>query len=548
MRKILNNFRLSELIFIILILIVTSTSSCQFGDYSDTLCLVPGDSEIIFNININEYFKEKGFIGKVNSLRKLNFLKKFLNRIKNIAGSVDLSALPEEEINLDKDLFPYLKPNFTLAFYDTGGIIADKIFKEKNENENNEKTIPMILIFNIDNKDGVEKFLCKIKSKFPYKKDSYKDYNIFCSEKSCYFIDNNFIIFSNDKQLLEKSLDCKKERKISILENDNFNLFRDESLNEDTIGFIYYNTAGLEENFLKSIPEESISKWKELFHSVKYAGTAVDIELNKLELKTFLVHNKEIAPFAKDFFSINSRKFESPDFFSKESPDFIVFSEPDRVLPLIFSLFNGAPFIEKIKEKADSSLPIPLDTIFISLRDELALTFHPEKISPALNSNNKTKKLFKTASVALKLKEGSFVNSVLENSDTILSLFSIVEEPLVYRGVTVNSVPGSSATYINLEDFVVFGIGENNNGTENIIDSFYKYKPSLKETLEREVSSEGAGISYFNIKEIYDTNYSEKNEDLNKHLNEFFDNYPEIFGNTAKTEDGYIFTFIMPFK
>jgi len=193
--------------------------------------------------------------------------------------------------------------------------------------------------------------------------------------------------------------------------------------------------------------------------------------------------------------------------------------------------------MEKIKGKAENTLPVGLSSIIASLKDEFAIGFYPE---------DGGKDLSKNSGVALKLKEDSFLGNILRSSDTLFSLFSVINKPEVYRGITITTVPGGSATYAEVGEFLFFDTGDN---VKYTIDTFYGDKTSLEKHLISELSMEAVGILYLKMSEIYEKYlfHTIENKELKENLKAFFKSYPEVYGNIEKRKDGYLFNVITPF-
>lgn len=534
--------------FFILILFLFSLGSCKLSDYKDTAGLIPSDSQITLNININSYFKQKGILGKINALKKLKALGTFFENMEELSGSLAFSLLPDENINFREELFPYIKPNFSLAFYN-GGEILSRYFTEKILPFPEDMSLnPFLLVCNLKDKDEVEKFLYKLNDKTPYETKKYKDFDIFYSQERSYFIDEDFLILSNREELLQKSLDCYTDSTISLNNLPDFISFRENKMNSDSIGFVYYNVSEFTPELLEKIPAVSRVRWKELMDSVKYAGTSIEAYMSRAELNTYIVRKEELTPFGEKFFSLSERVLTSPGLFPEEGSNLFTLAEPGQSLPLIVSLLEGFPFMDQIKAKVENNLGMSLDYIFSSLSDEIGLSFYPEEVSNK-EEVSYGRVLFSTSNVALKLREGSSLANILTGSDSLFSILSvIIQTGEEYRDITINSVPGGRATYAKVGDFYLLGLGNSKIHTEAVIDTYYGDNKSIEDKINSEISTEAVGLSYLNMEELYIRVFmlQIKDEELRKDLEKFFQEYPELWGSLNTAEDGYVVTSIVP--
>ncbi|MBU0580072.1 MAG: hypothetical protein KKA19_02755, partial [Candidatus Margulisbacteria bacterium] len=108
--------------FIALILLAVFTvsfTSCIFGDYKDTVTMVPGDAQLVFNISIESFFKRRAVLSEISELKEDPSAKKFLDNLEELAFTAAFSYAPAD-IDLEEDLFPHLNTNFSIAFYEVG--------------------------------------------------------------------------------------------------------------------------------------------------------------------------------------------------------------------------------------------------------------------------------------------------------------------------------------------------------------------------------------------------------------------------------------------
>jgi len=535
--------------FLIFSLILLFLTSCIFSDYKETVELIPSDSQVIFNMNINSFFKRKAIYSKIEDMKEAPALEKFINNTGELAGAAIFSVMPEAGINFKEDLLPYLKANFTIAFYEMGSKMSLPFSHMSFEDFLKEDDIPpFIMVSNIDDKEGVEEFLLKLNSNNTYVKDTYKSREIFVSEKRCYYRDEDFLIVSSKPELMKKSLDCYDNIELSLIKDASFISFKEEKMNSDSIGFSYVNIPALKSDFLNYMPEASRIKWTELLDSLRYTGTSIELSLGKLNLNTFIVHNENLTPFAREFFSLSPGKIDSLSLFPRENSNVIAVSEPDRVLPLLFSLLEGSTISGIFNEKIVNLFGYSSSTLFTYLSDELTLGFKPENHMETGAYPEFGKIILNNSTLALKLKSGSPPALLLEGSQTFVSVFSTVTGTENYRGVYLFSIPGGTGSYCKVKDFYLLNAGKSNEYTKKIIDTSCGDNETVEEHIKDEISTEAIGVSYLNTNDLYLNYFNNyiRDEALKEKLKEFFSDYPEIMGNMNSIEDGYIITTVMP--
>jgi hypothetical protein len=525
----------------------------MIGDYKDTLQFIPKDGQLIANININSFFVRRGIYGELDSLKTEPKIKLFLNNLEDLACAIAFSRFPPGDIDYRTDFFPYIKPNFTISFYELEGLLSNLISAGNTGKikENLQKvmvlknTVPFIIVFNIEDKDGIDDFLSKLNDSESFEKEIYREKEILYGKDKSYYVNDDFFIVASNSDLLKKSLDCFDNIEHSISKDINFSSFREKKMTSDSIGFLFCNVPSINRSFLDSMSEAKKIKWQELLECIKYTGCALDIAGGKLKLNSYLVKQKKLSPFAEKVFSLHGRKLRSVAFFPEKKSDLVAIAEPQQTLPILLSLFDGLTVITNLKNTVENQSGLTLDYIISSLSEEIACSLIPEAIEE--NGRNSALKKIPSGTIALKLKPNSSLNTMLSSSESLLSFIPLLSSES-YRDISVRTVPGGTANYCRLNDFIMLFVG-NRSASRDVINTFYKDNKSVEECIKSEISTEAIIVLYLNTSEIYMNYVSPVITDisLQEKLAETFEKYPELWGNVTSLEDGYLCKFIIPF-
>jgi len=530
----------------VIVLSAIISSSCMIGDYKDTLQFIPKDGQVIANININSFFVRRGIYGELDSLKAEPKIKLFLNNLEDLACAIAFSRFPPGDIDYRTDFFPYIKPNFTISFYELEGVLRNLISAANNGKipkvMDLKDKVPFIIVFNIEDKDGIDGFIAKLNDNESFEKEIYKQKEILYARDKSYYVNDEFFIVASNSELLKKSIDCFDNLQLSISRDINFSSFREKKMTSDSIGFLFCNMSYINRRFLDSMSEAKKIKWKELLDGIKYTGCALDITGGRLTLNSYLVKQKNLSPFAEKVFSLHGRKLRSIAFFPEKKSDLVAIAEPQQTLPVLLSLFDGLSVVSNIKNTVENQFGITLDYILSSLSEELACSLIPEPV----NGKGIAKKI-PSGTVALKLKSNSSLNTMLCSSESLFSFIPLVSSES-YRDVTVRTVPGGTATYCRLNDFIMLFVG-NKSAARDVINTFYKDNKSVEDCVKSELSTEAIILLYLNTSELYMkyVNPVITDRSLQEKLGETFEKYPELWGNVTSADEGYVCRFIIPF-
>jgi len=530
-----------------IVLILTSFTSCIFGEYRDTAFMVPADAQAVFNINLHSFFKRRAILSELEELKEDPSAREFLDNLQELAFTTAFSYAPEG-IDLEKDLFPHLNTNFSAAFYEIGSGFSS-VLNPGEENTGEKKfNLPYVIVFDIKDEEGVREFISKLNTAYNSLEKVYKEQVYHASEKSAYFINEHFFVISSNSELLERSIDCKGEISLSIVGDSNFTSFREGRMTDDSIGFLYWNAPSLSQDFLCGLPSEDREPWEDLLGSIHYMGTSIELDRNRLKFNTFLVHKDELSSIGKDFFSIPSKKLKSLEIFPENSSSVVVLGEPEKVLQTGYSLFKAffPENVEKFEKFFTRGFGHSADNIFSSFTGEIALSFLPGKENEEESFVRLARAFSGNWILALELKEDSLFTKTLGSAENILS---VVGQTDTYEDTFITSFPGRSISFTRLDEFFVAGFGDTQEHMRGIIDTFMEREDSVEERINPEISTEAVGIVYLNLYDLYSNNLYVFIEDpaLREKLHDTFEKYPEVWGSINSMEKGYVSSLVMPF-
>ncbi len=505
-------------------LILLLLSSCIISDYEDTVKIIPQDSEVIFNINLASFFKRRAIVNGIYELSKDPDTGKFFDNIKDLASSILLASSPSEELDVEKDLLPYLNTNCTFALYNTLHKL-DSSFKK----DGNDEMLHFIIVFDIRDKEGIKEFLARLNGLSGPQKGNYKGHDFFTGKNSSYFMNERFLVFASSESLLKSSIDCSDGHG-SISEEENFRAFRDKKMSDESIGFIYYNIPAIEEKFLHNGSEGNVIY--EVLRSIKYMGTSIEVDRDKVKFNSFLVEKDILTETGKEFFSLHAAELSSPHMFPVTSSALIVLSQPGEILNKIFSLFKTClPANIEGVTKIFSTIGYPMKDI-LSSNTETALSFITDEDEQSGNYI-----------IAMKFEKDSSFNKTFNGSNTV---FSMVTRTEPYKDISITSLHGNTGNFSMVNDFLLFSKGKK--PVEAVIDTYSGDEDSIEERITIQMPARSVGLIYLRLDKIYNNSVDGfmKNERLREKLKETFEHYPEIWGNINKAEDGYTSTLILP--
>lgn len=451
---------------------------------------------------------------------------KFLNNLKEVVSSIILASSPSDELDVEKDLLPYLNTNVTIAFYNTLHKLNSSFNKDRSP-----EPLNFIIVFDIRDKKGITEFLARLNDLSVPQKGTYKGQDFFTGKNSSYFMNEQFLVFANTEALLKSSLDCS-DGNLSISREENFLSFREKKMSDESIGFIYYNVPAIAEECSHTFSEQN--NWQELLGSIKYMGTSIEVDKDKVKFNSFLIQNDRLTETGKEFFSLRAAELSSPDMFPLTSSAVIVLSQPGEIFNKIFSLFKTIiPVNVEGITKMFGTIGYPIKDI-LSSNKEIALSFITDEDSQE-NSGNYI--------IAMKFEKDSPLSKTFHSSNTF---FSMVTKTESYKDISVTSLPGSTGNFSMVNDFLLISMGKK--PVESVIDTYCGDEDSIEERINTQMSTQSVGLIYLRLDKIYNNSIDGlmKNEDMREKLKETFENYPEIWGNINKVEDGYSSTLIMP--
>ena len=501
-------------------------SSCIISDYEDTVKIIPKDAEIICNINLSSFFKRRAIVNGIYELSKDPDTGKFFDHIKELLSSVILASSPSEELDAEKDLLPYLNTNFTIAFYNTIHKLDSSFKKDRSQ-----ESLNFIIVFDIRDKQGITEFLARLNYLSEPKKGNYKGQDFFTGKNSSYFMNEQFLVFANTETLLKASIDCSNGN-FSITGEENFRSFRENKMSDEAIGFVYYNIPAIEEEFLNNGSERNVIY--ELLRSIKYMGTSIEVDKDKVKFNSFLVQNDRLTETGKEFFSLHAAELSSPDMFPLTSSAVIILSQPGEILNKIASLFKTIiPVNVEGITKMFGTIGYPIKDI-LSSNKEIALSFITDEDSQE-NSGNYI--------IAMKFEKDGPLSKTFHSSNPF---FSMVTKTESYKDISVTSLPGSTGNFSMVNDFLLISMEKK--PVEAVIDTYSGDEDSIEERITTHMSTRSVGLIYLRLDKIYNNSIDGlmKNENLREKLQETFEHYPEIWGNINRVEDGYSSTLIMP--
>ncbi|MEQ8189497.1 MAG: DUF3352 domain-containing protein [Candidatus Eremiobacterota bacterium] len=521
-------YKFNRLLIALLTLLLLS--SCIISDYEDTVKIIPKDAEIICNINLSSFFKRRAIVNGIYELSKDPDTGKFFDHIKELLSSVILASSPSEELDAEKDLLPYLNTNCTIAFYNTLHKLDSSFFKK----DRSQEALNFIIVFDIRDKQGITEFLARLNYLSEPKKGNYKGQNFFTGKNSSYFMNEQFLVFANTEILLKASIDCS-DGNFSITGEENFRTFREKKMSDEAIGFVYYNVPAISEEFSHTFTERN--NFHELLESVKYMGTSIEVDKDKVKFNSFLVQNDRLTETGREFFSLHATELSSPDMLPVTSSAVIVISQPGEILNKISSIFKT--FLPGNLEgiaKIFSTAGYPVNDI-LSSNKETALSFitdEDSRDSPEHSGNY---------IIAMKFEKDSPLTKTFSGSG---SIFSMVTKTARYKDISITSLPGSTGNFSMVNDFLLLGTGKK--PLEAVIDTYSGDEDSIEERITTHMSTRSVGLIYLRLDKIYNNSIDGlmKNENLREKLQETFEHYPEIWGNINRVEDGYSSTLIMP--
>jgi len=515
-------YKFNRLLIALLTLLLLS--SCIISDYEDTVKIIPKDAEIICNINLVSFFKRKAIVNGIYELSKDPDTGKFFDNIKELASSILLASSPSEELDVEKDLLPYLNTNCTVALYNTFHKLASSFKKNGND-----EMLPFIIVFDIRDKQGITEFLSRLNDLSGPQKGNYKGHDFFTGKNSSYFMNERFLVFASTESLLKSSIDCS-DGNFSIAGEENFRSFREKKMSDESIGFVYYNAPAIKEEFLHNGSERNTLY--ELLDSIKYMGTSIEVDRDKVKFNSFLVQNDRLTETGKEFFSLHAAELSSPRMFPVTSSALIVISQPGEILNKISSLFKTClPGNVEGFTKIFSTTGYPLKDI-LSSNTETALSFIADEDEQSGNYI-----------IAMKFEKDSSVNKTFHGSNTV---FSMVTKTEPYKDVSITSLPGSTGNFSMVNDFLLLSNGKKT--VEAVIDTYSGDEDSVEERITAQMPARSVGLIYLRLDKIYNGSIDGfmKNERLREKLKETFEHYPEIWGNINKLEDGYSSSLILP--
>ena len=532
---------------IMLALFAAGFSSCIFADYKDTVTVVPGDAQVVFNISIESFFKRRAVLSEISELKDDPSAKKFLDNLEELAFTAAFSYAPAD-MDLEEDFFPHLNTNFSVAFYEVGSNFFSILSKLDNPLIPEEKFfLPFVCVFDVKDREGVEEFISKLNGNYGAKEEIYDGQAYFSSSKSAYFLNEDFFVIASSPDLLKSSIDCSLKRKDSLVENDNFSVFRKERFSEESVGFLYWNVPSLSKDFLADLPPEAKEPWKDLLDSIEYMGTDIELDRSKLKFMTYLVSKEELTPLGEEFFSIPSRDLQTLGLFPENSSCVLALGEPDRVLSMANNLFEAflPEDVEKFKNFFTSGLGISLDSIFSSLAREVSLSFVPGEDDDE-DTGGLDRIVSGTWAAGIEVRKESSLNNNLISAENILSIIGKVD---TYEDMSITSFPDRSVSFTRLDEFLIIGFGNTEEHMKAIIDTFLENEDSVEERISPQISTEAVGVLYLNLYDLYSKNfqYLIRDEELKEKLSETFESYPEVWGSIKSEEDGYVSLLIMPF-
>ena len=532
-----NMYKFRNILLILVVVLITFLlNSCIISDYEDTVRIVPRDAQIIFNINLQSYFKRRAILNELDELNQDPSLKKFF--------TVVFSGNPSPEINLEEDLLPYVNTNFSLAYYNLGNSIGS-FFNPTNIIK--KQDINFVLIFDIQDKEDIDKFLHKLDTVYHPQKENYRGQDFFYYKDTYYFTYERFLVFSHEINLLKNSIDCTRNNNLSIIKEENFLSFREKKISSDSIGFIYYNIPGIGTEFLNKIPDKDKTELKDLLDCIKFMGTSIEVDRDKLKFNTYLVQAETLTPVGKEFFSLERGKLKSLEFFPEKSSLVIALSSPGKLLNTGVSLLEslGPKKIKTFTTLFKKGFGYTMGDI-LKRSQEMGVNF----ITGENNSHEEDDSYQEISQsswiLALKLDpKMPLMKETLQSTDTILSFLGRGE---AYKEVSITSLPYGLSGYSILNDFLLLSLGNKEN-IKAVIDTFRDDEESIEKRINPQISTESVGLIYIKLDKLYNSSLSHliKNEELREKLRETFENYPELWGNINNSEDGYISTLIMPF-
>ncbi|MEQ8223298.1 MAG: DUF3352 domain-containing protein [Candidatus Eremiobacterota bacterium] len=511
---------------LIALLTILFLTSCIISDYEDTVKIIPKNAEIIFNINLASFFKRRAIVNGIYELSKDPDTGKFFDNLKEVVSSIILASSPSEELDVERDLLPYLNTNCTIAFYNTIHKLDSSFNKDRNQ-----EPLNFIIVFDIRDKKGIAEFLARLNYLSEPQKGNYKGQDFFTGKNTSYFMNEQFLVFANNESLLKSSLDCS-DGHFSIIREENFQSFREKKMSDESIGFIYYNVPAISEEFSLTFPGQN--NWYELLGSIKYMGTSIDVDKDKVKFNSFLVQNDRLTEMGKEFFSLRAAELSSPDMFPVTSSALIVISQPGEILNKISSLYKTClPGKFEGIAKIFNTIGYPMKDI-LSSNKETAMSFITDEDEPEQSGNY---------IIAMKLEKDSLLNKTFHGSNTV---FSMVTKTEPYKDGSITSLPGSAGNFSMVNDFLLLSMGKK--PVESVIDTCSGDEDSIEERINTQMSTRSVGLIYLRLDKIYNRSIDGlmKNERLREKLKDTFENYPEIWGNINKVEDGYSSTLIMP--
>ncbi len=515
-------YKFNRLLIAILTLLLLS--SCIISDYEDTVKIIPKDAEVIFNINLASFFKRRAIVNGIYELSKDPDTGKFFDNIKELASSILLASSPSEELDVEKDLLPYLNTNCTVALYNTLDKLASSFNKDGNGGPLN-----FIIVFDIRDKQGITEFIARLNYLSEPQKGNYKGQDFFTGKNSSYFMNEQLLVFASNESLLKSSIDCY-DGKFSITGEENFRSFREKKMSDESIGFIYYNVPAIGEEFLHNGSDRNTLY--ELLGSIKYMGTSIEVDKDKVKFNSCLVQNDRLTETGKEFFSLHAAELAGPDMFPLTSSAVIVLSQPGEILNKISSLFKTClPGNFEGVTKMFNTIGYPLKDI-LSSNTETALGFIADENEQSGNYI-----------IAMKFEKDSLLNKTFHSSNTV---FSMVTKTESYKDLSITSLPGSTGNFSMINDFLFLSMGKK--PVESVIDTYSGDEDSIEDRITTQMPTRSVGLIYLRLDKIYDTSIDGlmKNERLREKLKDTFELYPEIWGNINKVEDGYSSNLIMP--